>query len=112
MVHGHVTRPYSHSLSDDERLYRPDTEREKDAKRDPVTRLQMFLVRENILDEAGVNKLEKSVDQEVEAAADQALKAALPTTDRFTGTFILRTLIRAKWPASRSHKAATRPWPT
>lgn len=81
MVHGHVTRPYSHSLSDDERLYRPDTEREKDAKRDPVTRLQMFLVRENILDEAGVNKLEKSVDQEVEAAADQALKAAFPTTD-------------------------------
>src|SRR3954468_3214691 len=81
MVHGHVTRPYSHSLSDDERLYRPDTEREKDAKRDPVTRLQMFLIRENILDEAGVNKLEKSVDQEVEVAADQALKAALPTTD-------------------------------
>jgi 2-oxoisovalerate dehydrogenase E1 component len=81
MVHGHVTRPYSHSLSDDERLYRPDTEREKDAKRDPVTRLQMFLIRENILDEAGVNKLEKSVDQEVEAAVDQALKAALPTTD-------------------------------
>ena len=81
MVHGHVTRPYSHSLSDDERLYRPDAEREKDAKRDPVTRLQMFLVREGILDEAGVNKLEKSVDQEVEAATDQALKAALPATD-------------------------------
>jgi len=81
MVHGHVTRPYSHSQSDDERLYRPDTEREKDAKRDPVTRLQMFLVRENILDEAGINKLEKSVDQEIEAAADQALKASFPTTD-------------------------------
>src|SRR5580765_3222703 len=81
MIHGHVTRPYSHSLSDDERLYRPDTEREKDAKRDPVTRLQMFLVRENILDEAGINKLEKTVDQEVEAAAEQALKAVLPTTD-------------------------------
>src|SRR5712672_3241529 len=81
MVHGHVIRPYSHSLSDDERLYRPDTEREKDAKRDPVTRLQMFLVRENILDEAGINKLEKAVDQEIEAAADQALKAAFPTTD-------------------------------
>jgi 2-oxoisovalerate dehydrogenase E1 component len=81
LVHGHVTRPYSHSLSDDEKLYRPESEREKDAKRDPVTRLQMFLVRENILDEAGINKLEKSVDHEVEAAADQALKAALPTTD-------------------------------
>jgi 2-oxoisovalerate dehydrogenase E1 component len=81
MVHGHVTRPYSHSLSDDERLYRPDTEREKDAKRDPVTRLQMLLIRENILDEAGINKLEKSVDQEVEAATAEALKAPLPTTD-------------------------------
>jgi 2-oxoisovalerate dehydrogenase E1 component len=81
MVHGHVIRPYSHSLSDDERLYRPDAEREKDAKRDPVTRLQMFLVRENILDEAGVNKLEKAVDQEVQVAADDALKAAFPSTD-------------------------------
>jgi 2-oxoisovalerate dehydrogenase E1 component len=81
LVHGHVIRPYSHSLSDDEKLYRPEAEREKDAKRDPVTRMQMFLVRENILDEAGINNLEKSVDQEVEAASDQALKAVLPTTD-------------------------------
>src|SRR6201993_1944824 len=35
LVHGHVIRPYSHSLSDDEKLYRPEAEREKDAKRDP-----------------------------------------------------------------------------
>jgi 2-oxoisovalerate dehydrogenase E1 component len=81
LVHGHVIRPYSHSLSDDEKLYRPESEREKDAKRDPVTRMQMFLVRENILDEAGINNLEKSVDQEVEHASDEALKAVLPTTD-------------------------------
>src|SRR5215813_7347172 len=81
LVHGHVIRPYSHSLSDDERLYRPDAERQKDAQRDPITRMQMFLVRENILDEAGINKLEKSVDEEVAAAADRALAAAFPTTD-------------------------------
>jgi 2-oxoisovalerate dehydrogenase E1 component len=81
LVHGHVIRPYSHSLSDDEKLYRPEVEREKDAKRDPVNRMQMFLVRENILDEAGINKLEKSVDEEVEAAAERALAAALPKTD-------------------------------
>ncbi|HEU4417251.1 MAG TPA: thiamine pyrophosphate-dependent enzyme, partial [Candidatus Angelobacter sp.] len=81
LVHGHVIRPYSHSLSDNEKLYRPDAEREKDAKRDPVTRMQMFLVRENILDEAGINRLEKSVDEEVKAAADQALAAAFPSTD-------------------------------
>jgi 2-oxoisovalerate dehydrogenase E1 component len=50
-VHAHVIRPYSHSLSDDERLYRPDTERERDSARDPVSRTQMFLLREGILDE-------------------------------------------------------------
>jgi len=81
LVHGHVIRPYSHSLSDDERLYRPDTERQKDAQRDPITRMQLFLVRENILDENEINKLEKSVDEEVAAASERAERAALPATD-------------------------------
>jgi 2-oxoisovalerate dehydrogenase E1 component len=76
-----VIRPYSHSLSDDERLYRPEAEREKDAKKDPITRMQMFLIREAILDEAAINKLEKAVDEEVQAASDVAEKAAFPATD-------------------------------
>jgi 2-oxoisovalerate dehydrogenase E1 component len=83
-VHGHVIRPYSHSLSDDERLYRPESEREKDAQRDPISRMQMFLIREGILDEKGINKIEQSVDQEVQEAADRALQAALPSTDSVT----------------------------
>jgi 2-oxoisovalerate dehydrogenase E1 component len=77
-VHGHVIRPYSHSLSDDERLYRPEAERQKDAKRDPITRMQMFLIREGILDEDGINKLEKEVDEEVQEASDRAVAAAKP----------------------------------
>src|SRR5258708_4746995 len=81
LVHGHVIRPYSHSLSDDERLYRPEAEREKDAKKDPITRMQMFLVREGILDENGLNKLEKAVDEELQNASDRAEKAALPAPD-------------------------------
>jgi 2-oxoisovalerate dehydrogenase E1 component len=76
-VHAHVIRPYSHSLSDDERAYRPDAERERDAARDPVTRTQMYLLREGILDEKGINELEKKVDEELQVAVDQAL-AALP----------------------------------
>jgi 2-oxoisovalerate dehydrogenase E1 component len=80
-VHAHVIRPYSHSLSDDERLYRPDSERQSDAARDPVTRLQMLLLREGILDEAAINKLEKDVEQEVQEAADRALAAAFPEPD-------------------------------
>jgi len=80
-VHGHVIRPYSHSLSDDEKLYRPDSERQKDASRDPITRMQMFLIREGILDEKGINKLEKDVEEEIQEAADRALEAALPAAD-------------------------------
>jgi 2-oxoisovalerate dehydrogenase E1 component len=77
-VHAHVIRPYSHSLSDDERLYRPESERERDAARDPVPRLQMFLLREGILDEADINQLEKEVEEQIQADADRALDAVLP----------------------------------
>jgi 2-oxoisovalerate dehydrogenase E1 component len=81
-VHAHVIRPYSHSLSDDERLYRPEAERERDAARDPVSRTQMFLLREGILDEKGITQLEKEVDDELQAAVDLALQAlpAAPET--------------------------------
>ena len=77
-VHAHVIRPYSHSLSDDERLYRPDSEREADAARDPVHCLQLFLLREGILDEKGINKIEKEVEDRIQADADRALDAAFP----------------------------------
>src|SRR5579864_942447 len=80
-IHAHVIRPYSHSLSDDERLYRPEAERNLDAARDPITRMQMFLIREGILDEKGINKLEKQVEDELQVAVDQALAAAPPTPD-------------------------------
>ena len=76
-----MIRPYSHSLSDDERLYRPDAERQRDAARDPLTRTQMFLIREGILDEKGINRLEKQVEDELQIAVDRALEAAPPTPD-------------------------------
>jgi 2-oxoisovalerate dehydrogenase E1 component len=80
-VHAHVIRPYSHSLSDDEKLYRPDVERQRDAERDPITRMQMFLLREGILDEKAINKLEKEVDTDLQDATDRALAAALPAPE-------------------------------
>src|SRR3954466_12948329 len=83
-VHAHVIRPYSHSLSDDERLYRPDAERERDAQRDPVSRTQMFLLREGILDDKGINQLEKEVEAELQAAVDRALEALPPAPESVT----------------------------
>jgi 2-oxoisovalerate dehydrogenase E1 component len=81
LVHGHVIRPYSHSLSDDEKLYRPEAERQKDAQRDPITRMQLFLVRENILNEDQINKLEKEVEEEIAEASERALKATIAAAD-------------------------------
>src|SRR5437660_2224141 len=83
-VHAHVIRPYSHSLSDDERLYRPDVERQRDAARDPINRMQMFLIREGILDENSINKLEKQVEDEMQVAVDRALEAKFPTPETIT----------------------------
>ena len=83
LVHGHVVRLYSHSNTDAEKDYRPESEIQKDAQRDPITRMQMFLIRENILDEDQIDKLEKSVKDEVEDAALRAVAAAIPRLDSF-----------------------------
>jgi 2-oxoisovalerate dehydrogenase E1 component len=77
-VHGHVTRPYSHSLSDNDKLYRPKAELDADSLRDPLPKLQMRLLREGILDAEGITRLEKAVDEEVQAATDRVLRAPLP----------------------------------
>ena len=78
LVHGHVIRPYSHSLSDDERLYKPEEERRQETARDPIPRFAEFLVGEGILNEQDVVALEKDMDREVLEATDRALAAPPP----------------------------------
>src|ERR1700756_2560551 len=79
LVHAHVTRPYSHSLSDDEKLYRCDEEREDEARRDPIPKFGLFLVREGILDERELEAIEADVEREILEATDRALHAELPS---------------------------------
>ena len=77
-VHGHCIRNYSHSLSDDEKLYRSKAEREADAMRDPIAKMQMRLLREGILTDSEINELEKAQDQIAAEAAEHALQAPQP----------------------------------
>ncbi len=84
LVHAHLIRPYSHSLSDDEKLYKTPQEREKEAQRDPIPKFGLFLVREGILDEKKLEAIEAEVDREVIEATDRALKAALPEKESVT----------------------------
>ncbi len=77
LVHGHVVRPYSHSLSDDETQYRSAEELEADALRDPIARMQAWLIGNGIADDERIREIENSVEVEVQRASDRAL-AALP----------------------------------
>jgi 2-oxoisovalerate dehydrogenase E1 component len=81
LIHAHVIRPYSHSLSDDEKLYKTAEEREEEAHRDPLSKFALFLVREGLLDQKEIEALEAEVDREVREAGDQALAAEPPSVD-------------------------------
>jgi len=81
MVHAHVIRPYSHSLSDDEKLYKTPEERDAEARRDPVPKFGLFLVREGILDESEMETIEADVDRQVLEATDRALAAEPASVD-------------------------------
>ena len=78
LVHAKVIRPYSHSLSDDEKLYRSDEERISDSERDPIKLFGAHLVHEGIIDQDGLQKIKDDIDREVTAAADLALASPQP----------------------------------
>ena len=81
LVHGHCVRLYSHSLSDDDKLYRTAAEREADALRDPIARLRARLIAGGLQTAEELDALERAQAQQAAEAADRALHAALPTVE-------------------------------
>ena len=81
LVHAQVIRPYSHSLSDDEVMYRPPEERDADAARDPVVQFPKWLIAEGYATEADIAAIQSDVDREVLEATDVALAAEQPGAD-------------------------------
>ena len=78
LLHAHVVRPYSHSMSDDERAYRPEEEREDEAKRDPIVVLRQKLIDDGIATDEELTQLEADVLREVQEASDKALEQPQP----------------------------------
>ncbi len=78
LVHAMVTRPYSHSLSDDEKLYKSKAERADEEARDPMIKFPEWLVAEGILDRQGLQVIVHEVDQEIQEATERALRAEPP----------------------------------
>jgi 2-oxoisovalerate dehydrogenase E1 component len=81
LVHAHVIRPYSHSLSDDEVQYRPPVERQADAERDPILRFPTMLLEQGIATQAELDQIVTQVQEEVQVAAEVALASPQPGTD-------------------------------
>lgn len=81
LVHAKVVRPYSHSMSDDERMYRPEAERSEEALRDPLTIHGEYLREEGILDDAGQEALRAEVDALIAESSDAALAAPTPEAE-------------------------------
>ena len=78
LVHAKVHRPYSHSLSDDERLYRPPKEREEEARHDCLAVFPRRLVSEGFATEADIEAIKRQVDEDVSVATDMALASPQP----------------------------------
>src|SRR5215471_9243182 len=78
LVHATCTRPYSHSLSDDDKLYKTSAERKTEAARDPVVKFQEWLLAEGILDRQALEYLHHEIDVDLHKATQDALKAVPP----------------------------------
>jgi 2-oxoisovalerate dehydrogenase E1 component len=81
LVHARVIRPYSHSLSDDETMYRPPVERDADAARDPLVTFPKWLIAEGHATESEIEKIKEDVDAEILTATDDALAQPQPGED-------------------------------
>ena len=78
LVHAHCTRPYSHSLSDDERFYKTSGEREAEAARDPLTNFAQFLVEEGLIEQHELDAITRQIQHESFEDSKRALHAAAP----------------------------------
>ncbi len=81
LAHAHVIRPYNHSMSDNEKDYKPEHEREAEAKRDPITTFAEYLVDEGICTDEEITALREEVEAEVRAAVDEALELPTPAPE-------------------------------
>ncbi|MDP2958440.1 MAG: dehydrogenase E1 component subunit alpha/beta [Longimicrobiales bacterium] len=81
LLHAHCVRPYSHSMSDDERMYRTDEELAAQSARCPLKRTRALLVGSGIATPEQLEALEAEVEREVAEAADRALEHPQPPVE-------------------------------
>ena len=83
IVHAHVTRPYSHSLSDDHSFYRTKTELEEEAKLDVITTYPEFLVEGKVATQKEIDAIKTKVEADVKDAMKRAIATEWPAVDTY-----------------------------
>ncbi|HEX6311959.1 MAG TPA: thiamine pyrophosphate-dependent enzyme, partial [Acidimicrobiia bacterium] len=78
LIHALVTRPYSHSLSDDQKKYRPEGELVDEAEHDPILTLERALVGSGALKAEEAEQIRAEAKTTVAEAAKEALVARRP----------------------------------
>lgn len=78
LIHAHVIRPYSHSLSDDEMAYKTVEERDDEATRDPVVTFPVRLLQDGSATEAELDAIRARVEEEIDVATEIALASPQP----------------------------------
>jgi 2-oxoisovalerate dehydrogenase E1 component len=78
LVHATTTRPYSHSLSDDEKYYKSEAERAAEALRDPLRKFQTWLIASGVAGRNTLDQVMQEVDAEIQEASERAMKAPAP----------------------------------
>jgi 2-oxoisovalerate dehydrogenase E1 component len=78
LLHAHVIRPYSHSMSDEDKFYKSDEEIQREKERDPLPNFRLWLLEHSVASEAELSALEQEATTEVKAASDRALERPQP----------------------------------
>lgn len=78
LVHAHVTRPYSHSLSDDHAFYRTKDELDHEKEIDVINSFPKFLVEAKLFTQDEIDKIKSDIHAEVKAALKECLDTPWP----------------------------------
>ena len=78
LVRAKVSRPYSHSLSDDEQVYKTPAQRAEEARTDPLATYPARLLELGDLTAAGLEQLKAEIQAEVDLAWEAVLDSPPP----------------------------------
>ena len=78
LVHAKVTRPYSHSLSDDQAMYRTKEELDKEKEDDVIKAFPKFLTETKIFSQSDVDGMLEEITAHVREAMKKAIDTSWP----------------------------------